>query len=94
VVADQRGCPTYTVDLARCIVRLCRAEAAGIVHATNRGDCTWFDFASELIRGYERRPATDLCAPRSVLRTRCCPLPAFTRMALSCPPGRTQCSAT
>jgi len=50
VVTDQRGCPTYTVDLARCIIRLCRAEAAGIVHATNRGDCTWFDFASEVIR--------------------------------------------
>jgi dTDP-4-dehydrorhamnose reductase len=50
VVADQRGCPTYTVDLARSIIQLCRAEAAGIVHATNRGDCTWFDFASEVIR--------------------------------------------
>jgi len=50
VVADQRGCPTYTVDLARGIIQLCRAEAAGIVHATNQGDCTWFDFASELIR--------------------------------------------
>jgi dTDP-4-dehydrorhamnose reductase len=50
VVADQRGCPTYTVDLARSIIQLCRAEAAGIVHATNGGDCTWFDFASEVIR--------------------------------------------
>jgi dTDP-4-dehydrorhamnose reductase len=50
VVADQRGCPTYTGDLARSIIQLCRAEAAGIVHATNHGDCTWFDFASEVIR--------------------------------------------
>jgi len=50
VVADQRGCPTYTVDLARRIVQLCRAGAAGIVHATNHGDCTWFDLASEVIR--------------------------------------------
>ncbi len=50
VVADQRGCPTYTVDLARSIIQLCRAEAAGIVHATNGGDCTWFEFASEVIR--------------------------------------------
>ena len=51
IVNDQRGCPTYTVDLARSIVQLCRAGATGIVHATNRGDCTWFDFASELVRG-------------------------------------------
>lgn len=49
VVNDQRGCPTYTVDLAEAIVRLCRANASGIVHATNRGDCTWFEFAREII---------------------------------------------
>ena len=50
VVADQRGCPTYTVDLARIIVQLCRREAVGTVHVTNRGDCTWFDFASAIVR--------------------------------------------
>ena len=46
VVNDQRGCPTYTIDLARAIIQLCRKGATGTVHATNRGDCTWFDFAS------------------------------------------------
>jgi dTDP-4-dehydrorhamnose reductase len=51
VVADQRGCPTYTVDLARTIVQLCRKGASGTVHATNRGECTWFDFASEIVQG-------------------------------------------
>jgi dTDP-4-dehydrorhamnose reductase len=50
VVADQRGCPTYTVDLARTIVQLCRKEAAGTVHVTNWGDCTWFEFASAIVR--------------------------------------------
>lgn len=50
VVNDQRGCPTYTVDLARSIVQLCRKGVRGTVHATNRGDCTWFDFAAELAR--------------------------------------------
>lgn len=49
VVNDQCGCPTYTVDLADAIVRLYRANASGIVHATNRGDCTWFEFAREVI---------------------------------------------
>lgn len=51
VVNDQRGCPTYTIDLARAIIQLCRKEAIGIVHATNAGDCTWFEFAQEIIRG-------------------------------------------
>jgi dTDP-4-dehydrorhamnose reductase len=50
VVNDQRGCPTYTLDLADAIVVLCKSEARGIVHCTNHGDCTWYDFASETIR--------------------------------------------
>jgi dTDP-4-dehydrorhamnose reductase len=51
VVNDQRGTPTYTVDLARTIVQLCRKGARGIVHATNRGDCTWYNFATEIVAG-------------------------------------------
>jgi len=50
VVNDQRGCPTYNVDLARAIVQLCRKDASGIVHVTNSGDCTWFEFAREIVR--------------------------------------------
>ncbi len=49
VVNDQRGSPTYAVDLASAIIQLCRKEASGIVHATNRGDCTWFEFAQEIV---------------------------------------------
>jgi dTDP-4-dehydrorhamnose reductase len=50
VVNDQRGCPTYARDLARALIQLCRQEAEGLVHVTNRGDCTWFEFASEIVR--------------------------------------------
>jgi dTDP-4-dehydrorhamnose reductase len=50
VVNDQRGCPTYVVDLARAIIQLCRKNARGIVHVTNAGDCTWFDFAAEIVK--------------------------------------------
>ena len=49
VVDDQRGSPTYTTDLARTIIQLCRSDAKGIVHATNRGDCSWFEFAREMV---------------------------------------------
>ena len=49
VVNDQRGCPTYTIDLARIIIQLCRKGARGTVHATNSGECTWFDFAREIV---------------------------------------------
>src|SRR5271168_3451929 len=50
VVDDQRGCPTYTTDLARAIIQLCRKNASGIIHVTNVGDCTWFEFAQEIVR--------------------------------------------
>ena len=50
VVNDQRGCPTYAVDLARAIMQLCRKNATGIVHVTNAGDCTWFEFAQEIVQ--------------------------------------------
>lgn len=49
VVDDQRGSPTYVADLSGAIIELCRANAAGIVHATNRGNCTWFEFAREML---------------------------------------------
>ena len=50
VVADQVGRPTYNRDLARTIVNLVREDAHGIVHASNEGDCSWCDFARELLR--------------------------------------------
>ncbi len=50
VVNDQRGCPTYNRDLARTGIELCRRGGKGIVHATNTGDCTWFEFASQIVR--------------------------------------------
>jgi dTDP-4-dehydrorhamnose reductase len=50
VVNDQRGSPTYAVDLARAIIQLCRMSASGIVHATGSGNCTWFEFAEEIVR--------------------------------------------
>ena len=49
VVGDQRGSPTYSVDLARAILQLCRNGASGIAHATNQGECSWYEFAKEII---------------------------------------------
>lgn len=49
VVNDQRGSPTYVHDLAGALVQLCRKSASGIVHATNSGNCTWYDFAREIV---------------------------------------------
>jgi dTDP-4-dehydrorhamnose reductase len=50
VVNDQRGSPTFARDLASALVQLCRASARGIVHVTNAGNCTWYEFATEIVR--------------------------------------------
>ncbi|MBG6106736.1 dTDP-4-dehydrorhamnose reductase [Frigoribacterium sp. CG_9.8] len=51
VVNDQLGQPTWTGDLARQIVELLDADAApGVYHATNSGEASWFDFATEIFR--------------------------------------------
>jgi dTDP-4-dehydrorhamnose reductase len=49
VVDDQRGQPTWTVDLAAAIVRLVEAEAPfGTFHGTSAGETTWFGFAQAI----------------------------------------------
>ncbi|HZR58516.1 MAG TPA: dTDP-4-dehydrorhamnose reductase [Terriglobales bacterium] len=50
VVDDQRGSPTYTNDLAQAIIQLCHKNAQGTVHVTDRGECSWFEFAREIVK--------------------------------------------
>ncbi|KIZ15888.1 dTDP-4-dehydrorhamnose reductase [Streptomyces natalensis] len=55
VVDDQRGQPTWTVDLADLLVRLglgaLRGTApAGVYHGTSRGATTWHSLAQETFR--------------------------------------------
>jgi dTDP-4-dehydrorhamnose reductase len=49
VVNDQIGSPTYTRDLAAAIRDLVWKDARGIVHVTNEGICSWFDFSREIL---------------------------------------------
>jgi dTDP-4-dehydrorhamnose reductase len=49
VVDDQRGQPSWTVDVARQIVALVRSgTAGGVYHATSSGETTWFGLAREV----------------------------------------------
>ena len=72
VVADQRGCPTYTEDLAGMISKLVAHPARGILHVTNDGHCTWHEFATEIVRlaGYRVpvEPITTADMPRPAKR--------------------------
>lgn len=54
VVGDQYGTPTYARDLAVAIQQLLESddlpEFQGIYHYSDEGCCTWFDFATEILR--------------------------------------------
>lgn len=50
VVNDQRGRPTSAEHLARATLQLLDKNARGTLHVTDGGECTWYEFASEIVR--------------------------------------------
>ncbi|MGE3978001.1 MAG: dTDP-4-dehydrorhamnose reductase, partial [Nitrospira sp.] len=50
VVNDQFGCPTYAQDLAAAVASLVGKHVEGVIHVTNRGQCTWYEFAQAIVR--------------------------------------------
>ena len=56
-VDDQHGCPTFTADLARAIVRLGTDRRPGTFHVTNQGETTWFGFVREVMTVLGHDPA-------------------------------------
>lgn len=56
-VDDQRGCPTFTADLAPALRRIAFDRRAGIHHVTNDGPVSWFEFVQEVLRAAGHDPA-------------------------------------
>jgi dTDP-4-dehydrorhamnose reductase len=50
VVDDQVGSPTFTWDLARAVQLLVEGQYNGIFHITNRGHCSWYEFAQKIVK--------------------------------------------
>lgn len=75
VVTDQKGAPTYTADLAAAVRVLVEGGHTGIYNITNRGSCSWYDFARRILdlSGYEDvgiKPITSDLLSRKALRPR------------------------
>jgi len=74
VVDDQRGQPTWAMDVAGQVIALARSGApAGVYHATSSGETTWFGFAQEIFRllgadSARVRPVTSGAFPRPAPR--------------------------
>ncbi len=48
-VDDQRGCPSFTADLAVGLRALAAARIPGVFHLTNEGATTWYGFARDVL---------------------------------------------
>jgi dTDP-4-dehydrorhamnose reductase len=74
VVDDQVGCPTFTGHLAAAMVDLAArpARPVGIVHVAGGGDCSWYEFAREIVAragvSCEVRPCSTAQMPRPARR--------------------------
>jgi dTDP-4-dehydrorhamnose reductase len=50
VVNDQIGTPTYAADLVAVIEKIIKTDIYGLYHASNNGECSWYDFACEIFK--------------------------------------------
>ena len=57
VVIDQIGSPTYAKDLGNVILSIINSKNYGLIdqptriyHFSNEGTCSWFDFATEIVK--------------------------------------------
>jgi dTDP-4-dehydrorhamnose reductase len=77
VLTDQRGQPTWTMDLARRILEVVETDApAGIYHATNAGAASRFEFAREIFRLAGLDP--ERVVPATEVAPRPAPRPAYS----------------
>jgi len=81
VVNDQRGRPTSSQHLAALSLELLEREQTGIFHGTDGGECTWFDFATEIARTVA--PSCQVAPCSSEQFPRPAPRPAYSVLDLS-----------
>ena len=73
VVDDQIGAPTYAWDLAAAVGLLVDGGHEGIFHLTNRGRCSWYEFACKILEyagktGMSVRPICSQLLTRPAVR--------------------------
>lgn len=81
VVDDQTGSPTCTVDLAAAVKVLIEGDYRGVFHVTNRGTCSWYQFALKILeyRGMDNVRVVPIKSTKLAGRA---PRPAYS--VLSC----------
>ena len=66
---EQRGCPTYVVDLATCLLEMIQRGARGVINCVNEGSASRFEYVREIVTqtrlDIEVRPITAASFNRS-----------------------------
>ena len=84
IVSDQVGTPTYTEDLTQAIFSLLALDCSqfspmppyGTYHFSNEGECTWYDFAKEIINQLKKQGVPLRVKEVVPIRTKEYPMPA------------------
>lgn len=76
VVNDQKGSPTYTVDLAQFLLNLISTEKYGLYHASNSGSCTWYEFTEAIFEEARKQLGLEITAELQPCTTAEFPRPA------------------
>jgi dTDP-4-dehydrorhamnose reductase len=77
VVDDQVGSPTFSFDLAQATKLLVERDCRGIYHVTNRGVCSWYQFAQRILE-YAQVPGVTVEPIRSQELNRKAKRPAYS----------------
>jgi dTDP-4-dehydrorhamnose reductase len=76
VVDDQIGKPTYTGHLAPKLLELAASEEYGIHHRAGAGECSWFEFAREIVERARLDCSVEPCTTAEFPRP--APRPAYS----------------
>ena len=72
MVSDQRLTPTFTADLAQAVIAASDSGAEGVLHLTNAGETSWYEFTLELMAltgvSAQVEPVATVPRPRVALR--------------------------
>jgi dTDP-4-dehydrorhamnose reductase len=68
VVNDQFGRPTSAEHLAHVTLQLLDKQARGTLHVTDGGQCSWHEFASEIVRLAGHKARVDPCTAEEFAR--------------------------
>ena len=68
VVKDQFGSPTNALDLAFAILKLIPTKEYGIFHCSGNGECSWFEFACQIVKSFKIKATVNHCLTKDFKR--------------------------